>query len=161
MNLYQMKKMAKEAGLEYYAKVAGKKEILLPIREENPKYGGDCIFTKGKARNLRPDAKKDKAEQEYPTICQAPGECFQRSLTLNRQGKNARIHQAEKPVELLQQILGFVTEEKEWVLDQFAGSFSLGEAALSSERNAICIEINEEYFEKGKERLLSAKSRSR
>ena len=57
--------------------------------------------------------------------------------------------------------LGFVTEEKEWVLDQFAGSFSLGEAALSSERNAICIEINEEYFEKGKERLLSAKSRSR
>lgn len=65
-------------------------------------------------------------------------------------GKNSRIHQAEKPVQLLQQILGFVTEEKEWVLDQFAGSFSLGEAALSSERNAICIEINEEYFEKGK-----------
>ena len=57
--------------------------------------------------------------------------------------------------------LGFVTEEKEWVLDQFAGSFSLGEAALLNERNAICIEINEEYFEKGKERLLSAKSRSR
>ena len=60
-----------------------------------------------------------------------------------------------------QQLLGFVTEEKEWVLDQFAGSFSLGEAALSSERNAICIEISEEYFEKGKERILSAKSRSR
>mgnify|MGYP000001802559 FL=1 len=76
-------------------------------------------------------------------------------------GKNSRIHQAEKPVELLQQLLGFVTEEKEWVLDQFAGSFSLGEAALSSERNAICIEISEEYFEKGKERILSAKSRSR
>ncbi len=25
-----------------------------------------------------------------------------------------------------------------------------GEAALLNERNAICIEINEEYFEKGK-----------
>lgn len=55
-------------------------------------------------------------------------------------------------MQLLQQILGFVTEEKEWVLDQFAGSFSLGEAALLNERNAICIEINEEYFEKGKEK---------
>lgn len=65
-------------------------------------------------------------------------------------GKNSRIHQAEKPVQLLQQILGFVTEEKEWVLDQFAGSFSLGEAALLNERNAICIEINEEYFEREK-----------
>ena len=27
-------------------------------------------------------------------------------------GKNSRIHQAEKPVELLQQLLGFVTEER-------------------------------------------------
>ena len=33
-------------------------------------------------------------------------------------------------------------------MDQFAGSFSLGEAALLNERNAICIEINEEYIEK-------------
>ena len=56
-------------------------------------------------------------------------------------------------MQLLQQILGFVTEEKEWVLDQFAGSFSLGEAALLNERNAICIEINEEYYLNAKKRL--------
>ena len=130
-------------------KSPGKKEILLPIREENPKIRKRLHFLRKERQGIYAQMRKRiRRSPEYPTICQAPG-------------KNSRIHQAEKPVQLLQQILGFVTEEKEWVLDQFAGSFSLGEAALSSERNAICIEINEEYFEKGKERLLSAKGRSR
>lgn len=135
-------------------------------------YLGEMTFTvaltvgtvKG-AQNLtsraRPDAKKDKAEPGISHYMSGARGMLPTVFDIEPPGKNSRIHQAEKPVELLQQILGFVTEEKEWVLDQFAGSFSLGEAALSSERNAICIEINEEYFEKGKERLLSAKSRSR
>ena len=55
----------------------------------------------------------------------------------------------------------FITEEKEWVLDQFAGSFSLGEAALETGRNAICIEISEEYFETGKERLQEVQEKRR
>ena len=120
-----------------------------------------AFFTKGKARNLRPDAKKDKAEPGISHYMSGARGMLPTVFDIEPPGKNSRIHQAEKPVQLLQQILGFVTEEKEWVLDQFAGSFSLGEAALLNERNAICIEINEEYFEKGKERLLSAKSRSR
>lgn len=52
-------------------------------------------------------------------------------------------------------------DEKYRVLDQFAGSFALGEAALLSDRNAICVEISEEYFEKGKERLLAVEGKSR
>ena len=67
--------------------------------------------------------------------------------------RNGRIHQAEKPIELLEQIIEFVTEEKEWILDQFAGSFVSGEAALKSGRNSICVEISEEYFQQGKERM--------
>ena len=101
-------------------KSPGKKEISLPIREENLKIRKRLHFLR----------------KEKPGIYAQMRKRIRRSL-------------------------GFVTEEKEWVLDQFAGSFSLGEAALLNERNAICIEINEEYFEKGKERLLSAKSRSR
>lgn len=160
--LYQMKKMAKEAGLEYYAKVAWKKGNFVANTGRKSKNTEEiAFFTKGKARNLRPDAKKDKAEPGISHYMSGARGMLPTVFDIEPPGKNSRIHQAEKPVQLLQQILGFVTEEKEWVLDQFAGSFSLGEAALSSERNAICIEINEEYFEKGKERLLSAKSRSR
>ncbi len=56
-------------------------------------------------------------------------------------------------MELLKQIIGFVTEEQEWVLDQFAGSFALGEAAIECGRNSICIEIDEDYFNQGKGRM--------
>lgn len=161
-HLYQMKKMAKEAGLEYYAKVAWKKGNFVANTGRKSKNTEEiAFFTKGKARNLRPDAKKDKAEPGISHYMSGARGMLPTVFDIEPPGKNSRIHQAEKPVQLLQQILGFVTEEKEWVLDQFAGSFSLGEAALLNERNAICIEINEEYFEKGKERLLSAKSRSR
>ncbi|MBE6050845.1 MAG: site-specific DNA-methyltransferase [Clostridium sp.] len=39
-----------------------------------------------------------------------------------------KIHQEEKPIKLLEQILDFVTKKDEKVLDQFAGSGVLGEA---------------------------------
>ena len=67
--------------------------------------------------------------------------------------KKDRIHQAEKPVELLEQILRFITKEDEMVLDQFAGSGVLGEAALNTGRNSILIEKDEETFQKLANRL--------
>lgn len=125
--LYQMKKMAKEAGLEYYAKVAWKKGNFVANTGRKSKNTEEiAFFTKGKARNLRPDAKKDKAEPGISHYMSGAREMLPTVFDIEPPGKNSRIHQAEKPVQLLQQILGFVTEEKEWVLDQFAGSFSLG-----------------------------------
>lgn len=67
--------------------------------------------------------------------------------------KKERIHQAEKPVELLEQILNFVTLPGETVLDQFAGSGVLGEAALKTGRNSILIEKDVETFQKLTERI--------
>lgn len=67
--------------------------------------------------------------------------------------KNERVHQAQKPVELLKQIIGFVTKEDELILDQFAGSFSLCDAALDTKRNSIGIEIDENYYLNAKKRL--------
>ena len=52
--LYQMKKMAKEAGLEYYAKVAWKKGDFVANTGRKSKNTEEiAFFTKGKARNLR------------------------------------------------------------------------------------------------------------
>ncbi|MFR3949013.1 MAG: hypothetical protein ACLTZM_19330 [Ruminococcus sp.] len=56
--LYQMKKMAKEAGLEYYAKVAWKKEISLPIREENLKIRKRLHFYERKSQEFTPRCEK-------------------------------------------------------------------------------------------------------
>lgn len=160
--LYQIKKMAKESGLEYYAKVSWKKGSFIANTGRKSKNTEEiAFFSKGRARNMRPDAKKDKADPEVSHFMSGTKRMLPTVFDVEPTGKSQRRHQAEKPVELLKQIMEFVTEEKEWVLDQFAGSFSLGEAALESGRNSICIEIDEEYFENGKERIWQVQGRMR
>ena len=86
--LYQMKKMAKEAGLEYYAKVAWKKGNFVANTGRKSKNTEEiAFFTKGKARNLRPDAKKDKAEPGISHYMSGARGMLPTVLTLNRQGK--------------------------------------------------------------------------
>ena len=69
--------------------------------------------------------------------------------------KNDKIHQAEKPTELIEQIIGYITlpEEHNKVLDQFSGSGAVGEAALNTHNDAILIEKNSDTFEKMENRL--------
>ena len=50
-------------------------------------------------------------------------------------------------------ILQYVTYEGEIVLDSFAGSGVVGEAALNTKRNCILIEILKENIDKIKNRL--------
>lgn len=293
--LFKIKDMARQAGLEYYAKVPWKKGDFVANTGRKSKNTEDiCFFTKGKARELRPDAKKNKAEkvapenifdcdaqvivnpvnlvgvmgaglakefkqkypdmfEEYKTAClngsfkegdlqlckvadkwvlnfptkrdwrdpsdisliekglqkfaatykaegitsvafpklgcglgglewsvvgplmhkyldnlqidiQICGEPAREHFMSGAAGmlptlfdvgidKKTKIHQAEKPVELLQQILRFVTKEDELVLDQFAGSGALGEAALKSNRDSILIEKDDDTFNRLRERI--------
>lgn len=160
--LYQIKAMAKESGFEYYAKVGWKKGTFIANTGRKSKNTEDILFfSKGRARDLRPDAKKDKAEPEVRHYMSGAKGMLPTVFDVQPPCKAERLHQAEKPVELLKQILDFVTEEKEWVLDQYGGSFSLAEAALESSRNSITIEISEEYFEQGKKRIDGKKGKVR
>ena len=59
-----------------------------------------------------------------------------------------KIHQSELPLSLCEQILQYVTYEGEIVLDSFAGSGVVGEAALNVKRNCILIEILHENIDK-------------
>lgn len=67
--------------------------------------------------------------------------------------QKVKIHQSELPVSLCEQILGFMTYEGEIVLDSFAGSGVVGEAALNMKRSCILIEILKENIEKIKQRF--------
>lgn len=69
--------------------------------------------------------------------------------------RSKKIHQAEKPTELIEQIIGYITlpEEHNKVLDQFSGSGVVGEAALNTHNDAILIEKNSDTFEKMENRL--------
>jgi site-specific DNA-methyltransferase (adenine-specific) len=64
---------------------------------------------------------------------------------------------------LLRYLIELLSKPGDVLLDPFAGSSSLGEAALLTKRSAMLVERDEEFFEKGSKRieaLLSSKEQS-
>lgn len=107
-----------------------------------------CFFSKGRARDLRPDAKKDKAEPGVAHFMSGAAGMLPTVFDVSVPSKRDRVHQAEKPVALLEQILRFVTKEDELALDQFGGSGNLAKAALNTHRNSIVIEKDLETYQR-------------
>lgn len=64
-----------------------------------------------------------------------------------------RLHQSEKPVELLEKILEILPDSARSVVDPFCGSGSVGVAAQNLGLDFTGIEINEHYANVAKQRL--------
>lgn len=64
-----------------------------------------------------------------------------------------RIHPTEKPIELLKLFITNSTNPNDLILDPFGGSFSTVISAILTGRKAISFEIDEQYFNLGKQRL--------
>lgn len=152
--LTQIKEMAKKAGFLYYAKVPWKKGDFVNNCGRKSKNTEDVlIFTKGVARSLRPDAKKDKADSSVKHFMSGANGMLPTVFDFTKVDKKNALHQAEKPVELLECIINFVTLPEETILDQFAGSGVLGEACQKTNRKSILIELADEFVDKIKTRL--------
>jgi site-specific DNA-methyltransferase (adenine-specific) len=67
-----------------------------------------------------------------------------------------RLHQTQKPVDLLAKLVKVVTREGDTVLDPFAGSGSTGEACAKLGRNFIGIEKSTIYHQVATQRLYAA-----
>lgn len=151
--LYQIKQFAKEAGFLYYSKVAWKKGNFVSNTGRKAKNTQEImIFSKGKARNMRYDKKKSDITGN---TCYMSGtkSMLPTMFDVKPVSKKDRIHQSELPVNLCEQILDYLTYEGEVILDSFAGSGVVGEAALNTKRSCILIEILEENIEKIRRRL--------
>lgn len=70
-------------------------------------------------------------------------------FSLSKEG----LHPTQKPVELLEYLINTYTLEGETVLDSCSGSGSLAIASINTGRNYICIEKDEEYYNKSIERV--------
>jgi adenine-specific DNA-methyltransferase len=66
------------------------------------------------------------------------------------------IHPHEKPTQLLELLIKHSTSEGDFIVDPFGGSGSLARAARTTNRSAVCIELNEFNYKKSKEALDSA-----
>jgi len=64
-------------------------------------------------------------------------------------------HPTQKPVELLKRIILASTKEGDLVLDPFCGSSTTGLAALLFKRKFVGIDLEEEYLELSKQRLIA------
>ncbi|MEG0408448.1 MAG: site-specific DNA-methyltransferase [Bacilli bacterium] len=145
--LFKIKEMAKKIGLEYYAKVPWQKGSFVANTGRKSKQHEDVmIFSKGKARALKIDVKKDKAYPAEKHFMSGTKGMLPSIFDYQPASKKDKLHQAEKPVALLEAIVEFVTCENELILDQFGGSGNLAKASLNLNRNAIVIEKDEEQF---------------
>ena len=134
------------------------------------------FFTKGSARCLKLDAKKNLSKAKslgldvkgldsygVADLLKESGEDIFRmkgtakmlpvAFNVDKTPKKDVIHQAEKPIELFEQLLEYITLPDELVLDQFAGSCNLGKACLNTGRNGLMMEKDHEIYEKAAKAL--------
>lgn len=83
--------------------------------------------------------------------------CVPNLVTFNSKAGN-RLHPTEKPVQLLRYLTELFSNPGDVVLDPFAGSASMGETALLTNRQAVLVEQDEEFFAKGSARIISVAS---
>lgn len=151
--LFQIKQYAKECGLEYYCKVSWKKGKFISNTGRKAKNTQDImIFTKGRARPMRVDAKKSKASGK-PCFMSGAAGMLPAMFDVEPVPRGEKIHQSELPVSLCEQLLEYLTREGEIILDQFAGSGAVGVAALRKGRRCILIEKLHENVEKIRRRF--------
>ena len=68
-----------------------------------------------------------------------------------------KLHPTQKPINLMKYLIEVSSNENDIVLDPFMGSGSTGVACLNTNRNFIGIELDKNYFEIAKTRLISQK----
>lgn len=66
-----------------------------------------------------------------------------------------KFHPTQKPVKLMEYLINTYTNKNDVVLDFAMGSGTTGVAAVNTERNFIGIELDKDYFDVAKSRIIS------
>ena len=75
-------------------------------------------------------------------------------LEISNASQQGKVHPTQKPVALMEYLIKTYTNENETVLDFTMGSGTTGVACINLNRKFIGIELDENYFEIGKKRIL-------
>ena len=170
--LYQIKEMAKKAGFKYYAKVPWKKGSFVANTGRKAKNTEDVVFfTKGEPRALKLDTKKniatakahgvyDKKFDSYSlrdvliennlevSFMKGTDGMLPTMFDVQPRSKKEKVMEAEKPVELLEEIIGYISRPYEVLLDQFTGSANFLLACLNTNRYGMGIEADSDIIRK-------------
>lgn len=126
--------------------------ILFFTKTKNYKFNRDAVAEPYK----NPTDKRIMERLKNGSKGRAPYDVFQFNLVKNV-SKDKTLHPCQIPVPLIKIFIKASSNEGDWVLDPFGGSFSTCVAAKELGRNSIGIEINPRYAEIGKARLEKTK----
>lgn len=115
-------------------------------REKPRKYNrGDCSVGGETLNNVKHDGEDRVLTHYYP-----------RSIIKMQNANNkGKVHPTQKPITLMEYMIKTYTNEGETVLDFTAGSFTTGVACVNLNRKFIGIEMDDNYYDIGTERVLS------
>ena len=137
-------------------------EDIVVFYNEKPKYNAQV--TEGKPYSGEKRAGKNGSNSDV--VNNVPNPQFRRGSpdgkrkprtvqyfkTAESEGKT--LHPTQKPIALMEYLIKTYTDECETVLDFTAGSFTTGVACKNLNRKFIGIEMDDKYFEIGKNRIL-------
>ena len=114
---------------------------------------------RGKERNKRSYNKRkgdgDSCYGKFENIESFNNEYYPTSIIeISNASQKGKIHPTQKPVALMEYLIKTYTNEGETVLDNVMGSGTTGVACKNLNRNFIGIELDENYFEIAKKRIL-------
>lgn len=115
--------------------------------------------TTGHARKIsaathKKNSKKSLDYHNYTYIDYDSTERYPRSvLKFSKDTQKSALHPTQKPVALIEYLIKTYTEPGDTILDPCAGSMTTAVAAIHTGRNYLCMEQDEEIFEKGKKRV--------
>ncbi|EGR0589963.1 hypothetical protein FG067_17710 [Vibrio cholerae] len=132
-NLNDLMNEALKAGFHFHNLLTWKKNNATPNRWYMQNSEFILFFRKGKAKSINDCGTKTVIEVD--------------NIIGNK------VHPTEKPVELMEILIGNSSNENDVIFDPFAGSGATLEAAKNLNRNAIGIELDEEYFDVASKRL--------
>ena len=135
LNLQPLMEAVQKAGFKIHNLLAWLKNNATPNRwyMKNCEYVLFCY--KGKAKAIK--------------------ECGSKTIHQFDNIKGVKVHETEKPVELLKMYINNSTEPGDWVLDPFAGSGSTLAASLLLNRKVFTSEIDDKYLSVIRERAKS------
>lgn len=144
--LYEIKQMAKEAGLNYYAKVTWRKAPEGAINTGRTTKGVEdvCIFYKGK----KPRRLSESKTKPYYTT-----KMLNYTIDIPANKGKLKNHQAEKPIEVYDYLLNMLTDVYDVCLDQFGGACNLIKSAIKNSRFGIAYESCSKFVKKAVNRF--------
>lgn len=141
--------------------------------DETPTHGDICVFyqklpTYNPQKTTGHERKVSKAEHkvnckmttdygEYGFTTYDSTERYPKSVwKFAKDSQNSALHPTQKPLALIEELVRTYSNAGDTVLDNCFGSNTTGVAAGKLHRKYIGIEKDKEYFEIGKERMISA-----